>query len=77
MNNALKARAERVRLLLEELGAALNEMESEIMVSWRDSKPDDAETREMAYRDWRALQRLQRKLEAVLKADRLENATNG
>jgi hypothetical protein len=74
VNNQLKARAERVRLLLEEIGTALGEMESEIMTAWRDSKPEDADTREMAYRDWRALQRVQRKLEAVLKADRLENA---
>lgn len=73
MNNALKARAERVRVLLDELGAALGEMETEIMASWRDSKSDDAETREMAYRDWKALQRLQRKLKAVLQADQLEN----
>jgi hypothetical protein len=72
-NSALQARAERIRLLMEEIGTALGEMEAEIMVAWRDSKPDDADTREMAYRDWRALQRLQRKLEAVLKADRLEN----
>jgi hypothetical protein len=73
VNNALKARAERVRLLLEEVGVALQEMEGEIMTAWRDSKPDDADAREMAYRDWRALQRLQRKLDAVLKADKLEN----
>ena len=77
MKNALRARAERIRLLLDELGATLREMENEIMVAWRDSKPDDADTREMAYRDWRALQRLQRKLDSILKADRLENGDAG
>lgn len=77
MKNALRARAERIRLLLEEIGSTLQEMETEIMVAWRDSKPDDADTREMAYRDWRALQRLQRKLDSILKADRLENGDAG
>jgi hypothetical protein len=64
-------------MLLDELGAALVEMENEVLATWRDSKPDDAAGREMAYRDWRALQRLQRKLTSVIKADQLENGNAG
>jgi hypothetical protein len=77
VNNALKARAERVRMLLDELTPTLQEMEREIVAAWQDSKSEDAVAREAAFRDHRALQRLQRKLIAVIKADQLENGNAG
>lgn len=73
MNNALKARAERTRVLLEELQPHLDDMEREILSSWKNSSIDLVDERERAFADWRALQRLQRKLKSVLSADALEN----
>jgi hypothetical protein len=65
-----KERAERVRVLLEEFGEFIAEIEAECVATWKEgATPDD---REEAWRDWRAVQRLRRKLDNVLRTDTLE-----
>lgn len=66
-------RVERVRLLLLELETVLGDMEREIGKAWQDSAPADRDVREQAYADWRAAQRLRRKLTGVLTAAKLEH----
>jgi len=73
LNNEIKARAERARVVLEELQPYLSEMSREVVARWQGSTQDQIDERELAYSDWRALQRLQRKLKSVLAADALEN----
>ena len=68
-----KARVERVRLLLDELGGELDEIGREITARWQDSAPADTAAREASYWEWQALLRLRRRLWNVLRAEQLEN----
>lgn len=68
-----KGKVERVRVLLEELADTFTAMEREIDQRWKTSTPADGVAREQAYQDWRALQRVQRLLTNVLRADELEH----
>ena len=68
-----KAIVERVRLLLEELGGELDEIEREILSRWKDTAPSDATTRESCFWEWQAQQRLRRRLRNVLRAEQLES----
>jgi hypothetical protein len=67
------ARIERVRLLLDELGGELDEVEREIIARWKDSAPADTAAREACFWEWQAQQRLRRRLSNVLRAEQLEN----
>jgi len=68
-----KAKVERVRLLLEELGGELDEIEREILSRWKDTLPLDVTTRESCFWEWQAQQRLRRRLRNVLRAEQLES----
>ena len=68
-----KAKVERVRLLLEELGGELDEIEREILTRWKDTLPLDVTTRESCFWEWQAQQRLRRRLRNVLRAEQLES----
>ena len=68
-----KAKVERVRLLLEELGSELDEIEREILSRWKDTLPLDVTTRESCFWEWQAQQRLRRRLRNVLRAEQLES----
>ena len=68
-----KAKVERVRLLLEELGGELDEIEREILARWKDTLPLDVTTRESCFWEWQAQQRLRRRLRNVLRAEQLES----
>jgi hypothetical protein len=64
------ALAERVRILLEEFGAYLDDIEAEAVAAWQQGLT--AEAREEAWRDYKAVQRLRRKFDHVLRTDTLE-----
>ena len=66
------ARVERVRLLLDDLGGELDEIEREILARWKASDSADVPIREACYWEWQAQQRLRRRLLNVLRAEQLE-----
>ncbi len=61
-----------MHVLLEELADTFEAMEREIDGRWKNSTPAEVDVREQAYHDWRALQRVQRLLTNVLRAEQLE-----
>ena len=65
-----QALAERVRILLEEFGGYLDDIEAETVAAWKQGLT--AEVREEAWRDYKAVQRLRRKFDHVLRTDTLE-----
>ena len=62
--------AERVRILLAEFGSYLDDIEAETVAAWKQSLT--AEAREEAWHDYKAVQRLRRKFDHVLRTDTLE-----
>ena len=67
-----KAKVERVRMLVDELGSELDEIEREILARWKDTLPLDVTTRESCFWEWQAQQRLRRRLLNTLRAEQLE-----
>ena len=65
-----QALAERVRILLEEFGSYLDDIEAETVAAWKQGLTTEA--REEAWRDYKAVQRLRRKFDHVLRTDTLE-----
>ena len=61
---------ERVRILLGEFGDYLDGVEAETVAAWKQGLT--AEAREEAWRDYKAVQRLRRKFDHVLRTDTLE-----
>ncbi len=64
------ALAERVRILLEEFGEFIDAIEAETVAAWKQGLT--AEIREEAWHDYKAVQRLRRKFDHVLRTDTLE-----
>ena len=62
--------AERVRILLAEFGGYLDDIEAETVAAWKQGQTADA--REEAWHDYKAVQRLRRKFDHVLRTDTLE-----